>query len=196
MRRKSSNKILSFSSLLVCLVIIGLIGVIVYFTNGLTSDFKSFYIVVDGQNVLTDTGGYVFTTDKETTVDVKYVFSKVNSDIKGYSITISANADEENDFSFNVNDTPRNFSSVTDLSKGFIINQKEDSFTIKPKGNLDMILGSVFEGQTVSECSSMLYADMFVLTVTSYNKQSDVSIKFTIPYDSVGIVLDKDIIVF
>ena len=35
--------------ILLVLVVVGVIGVIVYFTGGFTSDFKTFYVSVDGK---------------------------------------------------------------------------------------------------------------------------------------------------
>ncbi len=196
MNRKSSKVISILSYLLIVVLLVGVCGVIAYFTNGFTSDFKTFYITVDGKDVLTNTGGYVLTPDKEMVVDVKYTFDKINSDISGYSLKVSANTDQEHDFSYTVDGETHNFSEEKDLSKGFVIEQSENSFTIKPKGDLDVILGMVYEGKEVSPCGAMSYDDMFVLTVISYNEEAKISVKFTVPYGVMGITLDKEVIVF
>lgn len=196
MNRKSSKVISILSYLLIVILIVGVCGVIAYFTNGFTSDFKTFYIAVDGKDVLTNTGGYVLTTDKETVVDVKYTFDKINSDIGGYSIKISANADKEHDFAFTVDEESRMFSEEKDLSKGFVIEESENSFTIKPKGDVNAILAAVYEGQKFSEVGNVVYDDMFALTVTSYNGEAKIVLKFTVPYGIMGITLDKEVIAF
>lgn len=196
MNRKSSKVISILSYLLIVILIVGVCGVIAYFTNGFTSDFKTFYIAVDGKDVLTNTGGYVLTTDKETVVDVKYTFDKINSDISGYSIKISANADTEHDFAFTVDGESHMFSEEKDLSKGFVIEKSENSFTIKPKGDVNAILAAVYEGQEFSEVGNVVYDDMFALTVTSYNEEAKIVLKFTVPYGIIGITLDKEVIVF
>lgn len=196
MNRKSSKVISILSYLLIVILIVGVCGVIAYFTNGFTSDFKTFYIAVDGKDVLTNTGGYVLTTDKETVVDVKYTFDKINSDIGGYSIKISANADKEHDFAFTVDEESHMFSEEKDLSKGFVIEESENSFTIKPKGDVNAILAAVYEGQKFSEVGNVVYDDMFALTVTSYNGEAKIVLKFTVTYGIMGITLDKEVIVF
>lgn len=187
-------KVLSY--LAIVLALVAAVGAIVYFTNGFTSDFKTFYIAVDGKDVLVNTDGYELSPDKETVVDVKYTFDKLNSDISGYSLTVSANTDKEKDFAFTVDGETHNFSGEKDLSKGFDIVQNETSFTIKPKGDLDVILANVHEGQEVSPCGENTYEDMFVLTVTSYNEEAKIILKFTVPYGIKSITLDKEVIVF
>lgn len=197
MAKKNFNTIAKvISYLLIVLALVAVVGAIVYFTNGFTSDFKTFYVAVDGKDVLTNTGGYEFTPDKETVVDVKYTFDKINSDIGGYSLKIAGNADKEHDFSFTVDGETHYFSEEKDLSKGFDIVQSENSFTIKPKGNLDVILANVYDGKEVSECGPMTYEDMFVLTVISYNEEAKISLKFTVPYSIKSITLDKEVSVF
>ena len=71
------------SYIVILLVIVAVIGVFAYFTNGFTSDFKTFYVTVNGKDVMTTTGGYVLSQDKSTTVDVKYTFAFANEQNKG-----------------------------------------------------------------------------------------------------------------
>lgn len=197
MANKKINTIAKvISYVLIILALVAAVGAIVYFTNGFTSDFKTFYIAVDGKDVLSNAGGYELSPDKETVVDVKYTFDKINSDISGYSFKISANPDKEHDFTFTVDGETHTFSAEKDLSKGFVIKQTENSFTIQPKGDIDVILASVYEGQEVSPCGDNTYDDMFLLTVISYNEEAKISIKFTVPYGIKSITLDKGVIVF
>lgn len=196
MNRKSSKIISIMSYLLIVVVLVGVCGLIAYFTNGFTSDFKTFYVTVDGKDVLTNTGGYELSSDEAMAVDVKYTFDKINSDISGYSLKVSANTDKEHDFTFTVDGETHNFSEEKDLSKGFEIVQTENSFTIKPKGDLDVILANVYEGQEVSPCGENTFEDMFVLTVISYNEEAKITLKFTVPYGIKKITFDKEVIVF
>ena len=55
---------------LLVMVVVGIVGAIVYFTGGLTSDFKTFYVSVDGKDVLTTSGGYLASPEKPFKVDV------------------------------------------------------------------------------------------------------------------------------
>ena len=59
---KTVAKVIAY--ILVVLVVAGVIGVIVRFTGGFTSSFKTFYVAVDGKDVLTSAGGYEVTNEK------------------------------------------------------------------------------------------------------------------------------------
>lgn len=63
------------SYIVILLVIVAVIGVFAYFTNGFTSDFKTFYVSVNGKDVMTTANGYVVTPQEPLSVDVKYTFA-------------------------------------------------------------------------------------------------------------------------
>lgn len=70
---KISNTIIKvISYVLVVMVIIGIIGVVAYFTGGFTSEFKTFYVTVDGKDIMTDSSGYIVDQTQSLKVDVKY----------------------------------------------------------------------------------------------------------------------------
>lgn len=56
------------------LILIGSIGAIVYFTQGFTGNFKTFYVAIDGEYILSEKSGIVLDANKVTKVDVKYTF--------------------------------------------------------------------------------------------------------------------------
>ena len=57
---KVSNTVIKvISYVLVIMVIICIIGVVAYFTGGFTSEFKTFYVTVDGKDIMTDSSGYI-----------------------------------------------------------------------------------------------------------------------------------------
>ena len=53
------------------LLVVGVIGFVAYFTNGFKSDFKTFYINVDGKDIMESDGGYKVSKDKPMDVKVK-----------------------------------------------------------------------------------------------------------------------------
>lgn len=195
MSKTSKNLSSVISYVLVLLLIVGVIGIANYFTNGFTSDFTTFYVSVNGQDVLSETGGYVLTEEEETTIDVKYVFEKFSDEQRGYTFTIAANTAADKDFTFTVDGKAHRFSEEKDLTKGFIISQTETSFTIKPRGNVEEILGITCGGKA-EVGSAAKRTDLFVLTVYSYNGKAQISILFTVPYVANGIILDKEEIIF
>ena len=71
--RNKTIRILSYA--LLGLLVVGVIGFVAYFTNGFKSDFKTFYINIDGKDVMESDGGYKVSKGKPIEIKVKYVFS-------------------------------------------------------------------------------------------------------------------------
>ena len=59
MTKSKIGQVVSYIAIL--LVIVAAIGVFSYFTNGFTTDFKTFYVSVNGKDVMTTQNGYVVT---------------------------------------------------------------------------------------------------------------------------------------
>lgn len=101
MKKGNVGRIVSY--ILILMVIVATIGVFAYFTNGFTSDFKTFYVSINGKDVMTSQGGFVATTKEPLAVDVKYTFGALNKDEnKGYSVKIVPNKIENSDFTYTV----------------------------------------------------------------------------------------------
>lgn len=191
---KKSTSIIAY--ILLILAVIAVIGVIAHFTGGFTTDFKTFYVTVDGKDVMTTTGGYVLSEEKPTTVDVKYTFALANDKNKGYSVKVVPNKNGGNDFSYTVDGKTQYFHDVANLSDGFVIVQSEKSFEIKPKGDtLTKILQAV-HGKEIGECEDGGYEDMFSLVITSYNGAASVTLNFSVPGTVTGVKLNPTSIVF
>ena len=58
----------------IILVVVALGGFFAFFTNGFTGDFKTFYVQMGDESILTNTGGLVLSWDSPITIDVKYTF--------------------------------------------------------------------------------------------------------------------------
>lgn len=183
------------SYIVILLVIVAVIGVFAYFTNGFTSDFKTFYVSVNGKDVMTTANGYVVTPQEPLSVDVKYTFAFNQSETKGYSVKIVPNKTDEN-FDFSVGGETHYFGDEKDLSNGFIIEKKEKSFTVIPKGSTPQeILQAVYADNEVV-CENKGYNDMFTLIITSYNGESSVKLNFALERRVTGITFDKEVIEF
>lgn len=190
-----TTKIITYIAIV--LAVITVIGVVAHFTNGFTSDFKTFYVTVDGKDVMTSAGGYRVTTSKPLEVDVKYTFGALNNKVdKGYSLKIIPNNIPDKDFTYTVDGEMKYFQSETDLSDGFEIDKGEKSFTIKPKGETIAEVLSAVYGKSVTDCESKGYTDMFTVIVTSYNGEASVKLDFSLAIRVVGITLDKEAILF
>lgn len=191
---KTAGKIVAY--ILVLLVIVGVIGVIVRFTGGFTSDFKTFYVSVDGKDVLTSASGYKLTTTQPMTVEVKYAFGSAGGDASGYSVKVVPNAIENEDFDFALNGDVYSFQAETDLTAGFEIERGETSFTLTPKGGVTEVLQAVYPNYEVSDCRGKGYENMYALIVTSYNGKASVKLCFSVLEKVSGVMLDTDTIVF
>ncbi len=190
-----TTKIITYIAIV--LAVITVIGVVAHFTNGFTSDFKTFYVTVDGKDVMTSAGGYRVTTSKPLEVDVKYTFGALNNKVdKDYSLKIIPNNIPDKDFTYTVDGEMKYFQSETDLSEGFEIDKGEKSFRIKPKGEtISEVLSAVY-GKSITDCESKGYTDMFTVIVTSYNGEASVKLDFSLAIRVAGITLDKEAILF
>lgn len=190
-----TTKIITYIAIV--LAVITVIGVVAHFTNGFTSDFKTFYVTVDGKDVMTSAGGYRVTTSKPLEVDVKYTFGALNNKVdKGYSLKIIPNNIPDKDFTYIVDGEMKYFQSETDLSEGFEIDKGEKSFRIKPKGETIAEVLSAVYGKEVTDCENKGYTDMFTIIVTSYNGEASVKLDFSLAIRVAGITLDKEAILF
>ena len=193
MRKANAGRIVSY--ILILMVIVATIGVFAYFTNGFTSDFKTFYVSVSGKDIMTSSSGYVITPQEPLSVDVKYTFAFNQSETKGYSVKIVPNKTDEN-IAFSVDGETHYFGDEKDLSNGFIIDKQEKSFTVTPIGSTPLeILKAVYPESEVS-CESKGYNDMFTLIITSYNGEASVKLNFALERRVTGITFDKEVIQF
>ena len=185
------------SYIVILLVIVAVIGVFAHFTNGFTSDFKTFYVSVDGKDVMISGNGYVISENEPLSVDVKYTFGSFNkNETKDYSVKIIPNKIENSDFTYTVDGESKSFQLETDLTAAFEIDKGEKSFTVKPKGKSLTEILTAFYGTEVTDCENKGYTDMFTIIVTSYNGEASVKLNFTIAGKVVGVVLDREVIVF
>lgn len=191
---KTVGKVIAY--ILVLLVVAGVIAVIVRFTGGFTSDFKTFYVSVDGKDILTSAGGYEVTNEKPLTVGVKYTFGSAGGDVSGYSVKVVPHAVEGKDFDFTLDDQVYSFQAETDLTAGFDIAREETSFTITPKGGVTEVLRAVYPNNEIGDCSDKGYEDMYALIVTSYNGKASVTLYFSVLQEVAGVTLDQEVIEF
>ena len=191
---KTVGKVIAY--ILVLLAVVGVVGVIIRFTGGFTSDFKTFYVSVDGKDVLTDTSGFEVTPQQPLSVDVKYTFGSAGSDVSGYSVKVVPHAVEGKNFDFTLNGDVYSFQAENDLTAGFDIERKETSFTVTPKGGVTEVLQAVYPNYEVGDCREKGYTDMYALIVTSYNGKANITLYFSVLEKVTGITLEPGEIVF
>lgn len=184
--------------IVIVLLVVAVCGVIAFFTNGFTSDFKTFYVVVDNSNVMHSSGGYTLIHNEPLTVDVKYTFGFLSKEEKGYSVKVVPKTDEAN-FSFGVDNLTYQFEDIEDITAGFDIVRNVNSFTISPKGSIYQVLSAIYPDSEIRVDRNNIdfSKDLFTAVVTSYNGEASIKISFGIcDYDVFGVELDKGEIVF
>ncbi|MBO5067622.1 MAG: hypothetical protein II988_04220 [Clostridia bacterium] len=180
--------------ILILLIVVGAIGFLAYYTNGFTGGIKTFSVECNGKEVMTSSSGFEMTVNEPLTVKVKYTFGGEN--VSGYSVKVVPNKLAGKDFDFKVDEYLYSYQAEKDLTDGFDVEYGENTFTIKPKGNLTEILQAIYPNNVVEDCSQYSYENMFMLIVYSYDGESSVLLNFSVPEKVTGIELDKEVIVF
>lgn len=194
---KLTNTVIKvISYILVVMVLAGVIGVVAYFTGGFSSGFKTFYLTINGNDVLTSASGYSVDSENPLIVDVKYVFGFASEGETGYKVKVVPNVVEGEDFEFEVDGEKQSFQAQKDLTAGFNIEYEENSFTLTPLGNFNEIMQGVYPTAEI-DCSGVnRYENMFALVVTSYDESASVTVYFCCPDKVTGVELDKESITF
>lgn len=180
---------------LVFVLIVG-IGLIVKFTEGLSGDFKTFYVTINGEDIMSYGKDYEFDYEEQVNVEVHYVFEKISNSDKGYSVKVVPTIVDGEDFDFILNGEVYSFQAEEDITAGFDIAKGEKSFTIQPKGTVASILQAVYPDKEVGVDGQPGYGNMYTLIVTSYDGEASVTICFTLSDGIQDIVLDKENISF
>ena len=179
---------------LILLIAVTAVGAIAYFTDGFTTDFKTFYVTVDGKDIMTSASGYTISDSNPLKVDVKYTIADEGQN--GYSVKVVPNALFGKDFDFTLDGEVYSFQAESDLTEGFEIVYGEQSFTIKPKGNLTQVMAAVYPESDVGNLAGFGYENMFLLIVNSQSGESSVSIAFSLTMTAEGITIVPDQIIF
>lgn len=195
--KKSSKVVKSISFILVLLAMVIFIGFFATFTNGFTSDFKSFYVENDGEQLLNNVDNVAILKDTEMRFDCKYTFGFLNKkQPKGYNVKVVPNVSQNNDFDFSVDGQLYAFGAEPDLMCAFDIVFYDNYFTLKLTKTMQEVLQTVHSGKTVVAPNNYLKVDYFTLVISSYDGKSVVNIgmHYFIDIDNIG--LDKGGIIF
>ena len=168
------------------------VGFFAYFTNGFKTELMRFYVEINGDKILNTAEDYTLHVKEEPlTVKLKYTFGGGGD----YTVKIVPHIIAGRDFDFNVGDDVLSYQRETNLTDGFDITKGENEFTIAPKGGLKAILEGCYPNNIVEVDANEAYANMFTLVITSSDKQS-IKVHFSVIGEVVGVVLDKEAIVF
>lgn len=196
----SKGKIIGIT--LYVLVLLVLCGVFVfagYFTNWFTTDFVSFYVAIDGENVLEDKNEITLVDYVPLDVDVKYTFGWIDKDLTGYSLELKANPGV--DFKYSVGEDEKSFQDESiDWLQFFDVEQKEDSFSILTKyTSIESMLRALYPEQELTlpdNIEELKDVDVFSLTVYSADKSAHITLGIRLAEGPKSITIDPSEIVF
>lgn len=113
--KMTAGKIISLA--VVLLLIIAAVGFAAYFSNGFTSEFKTFYVECNGEKILNDKDYYEMSANEEYCFDVKYLFDVGSKENKlGYHVKILPHTTKETNFDFTADGKTYNYGAEGELS--------------------------------------------------------------------------------
>lgn len=187
-------------TLAVVVLVAGLIAIVYKYTDGFSSDFKTFYLVHDGKEILTTETKAAYVGGEKYKYEVKYVFENPKAEKKGFTVKVLP--DTEKDFEYTVAGSKYKYSKLKDLTAAFNITLAEDNFEIAIPENFGIanVLKFMHGGQavTLSDGATVDLIYPFKLEVTSYNGAAKYTILFNIVSSAgvTGVTLDPTEIVF
>lgn len=191
----SAFKILSYIILALVLVFVG--GFLFTYTNGFSSDFKTFYVEHNGQKIMTNINNYVVSTNEKTRFNVNYTFGFLNkSEPKAFNVKVVPNVSNNNDFDFTIDGKTYAYFGETDLTSCFCIEIFDGYFTLQSPKNMQELLQMLYPDKTVVSPKDYLRGDYFTLIISSYDGNSTLYIGFNFYVGVLGITLDKEVIYF
>ena len=193
--KMTAGKIISLA--VVLLLIIAAVGFAAYFSNGFTSEFKTFYVECNGEKILNDKDYYEMSANEEYCFDVKYLFDVGSKENKlGYHVKILPHTTKETNFDFTADGKTYNYGAEGELTKAFEIEQADEYFTLKAAKTVKGVLEAVYPNKTIIVPELKSKTPYFALVVSSEDYSAEITIAFASVVAVEGVTLDPDHIVF
>lgn len=187
---------------LVLLILVGVIGVVLTFTRGGTTTFKTFYATYEGK-MLFGNEELELTAGKDLQFDVKYTFDAAIKDTKkDFYVSIISYGTDENEFTYTVDGEEYVFDkeSESDVSSCFGLTKTESGFKMKIPYEMTMTtcLAAMHPDSEikVDETVDMTRVAYFAIKIVSYNEESTIILPFKIHLSAADIVITPDSIIF
>ena len=189
------SKIIAF--VLILLLITGVVGFFVVYTNGFTSDFKSFYVEYEGEKILHDKTSVSLQLGKPLRFDCRYVFGTGQSgEDRGYTVKVMPNADE--DFDFTVGGDIYRYSATEDLTPVFDIECNDGYFmlTLPYDFGMPSVLGALFPDEEITVPDDItLEGYYYTLVVSSYNARTVYNLSFNCYFGVMSLQMSEERVV-
>lgn len=166
------------------------------FTNGFTSDVKTFYVICNDETILNDKGNYLIYANEEYRFDVKYTFGFLQKDNEklGYHVKVVPYVTEDTNFDFYADGEMYNYGAESDLTSGFDIRLYEDYFTFTATKGMEGILQAIYPNKTLTDIPQLNSGiDYYMLVISSEDYSAEIKITFSLHF---SIELSSDKLVF
>ncbi len=189
-----AKKLFSFIGILLILALIaGIVYFVYVFTGEFSTDFKTFYVEIDGKKYVKDAYDLTFYKPR---IDVHYTFEKVQSNKLTFTYLIEPAG---NDFNFTVDGEKVSWLNVDGLAEAFNIKSDADGITLNcaNKKVLD-VLQSVYPNSNIvlPEDIDTENISRYKLTVTAEDKRTSIILTFKCAPAIENIILNPSEIIF
>ena len=173
MAKKKNSKFATILSLMVILVlVVGFVGLLIFFTDNFDTDLKQFYLRCGNDIIVANRDNFSIKMNQE----YKFEVGSELEDLVGetdYLVSVIPNITSTTVFTFKVDDQPVDFESVQSLTKGFDINAYDGYFTFKATKDLKDILQMYYGGKTITECPTYIDSNLSYISLVVQSKRSE-----------------------
>ncbi len=178
------------------LAVVGLLAFIIRYTNGGTTELRTFYIEANGTQILKNTDMYLF-EGTPLHIEPKYLFGSV-VELDGYHYRIVPRGSDKTSFNFTVDGRTYTFGGIEEVTSAFRIEADETGFTVENdfgNGNvMQQVLERLYperevESEPRDDMDKTVYFD---LVVSDYNDGQSITIGLKFPINMAGVELDGD----
>ena len=169
------------SSIFILLLVVGVLGYILVFTEDFTTPLKKFYVTYGNDDFIADRENFDIVVGKE------YKFEIItNIDVDGtenkYIVSVVPNETSTTTFSYIADETAYNYVDIQSLAKGFSIVANDDYFILTARNDLPEILKFYHGTQTIQNVPTAIDTDLpyFRLVVQSADLTETININFNL----------------
>lgn len=172
-KRKMGTTASILSYVIIALVILAGIGFLIYFTNGLTTDFQTFYVKTGETVIRQNTRNFVLTQDRENRFEVR---SSLGAKVE-YQVEVFSYAEDDNEFVYLVDGKAEKFMTGQDFTRAFEISIFDGYFIIQWTEDMKKILQAYYPDRELAQVPDIQASatDYFVLIVTVAERELQIA---------------------
>lgn len=201
MARRKLKWINILTYILVVMILVAGIGLIIKYSDELTTDLSTMYLEIGGEKYTKDVSGIVLDSDEFIEINVKFLQLK-DGDKGGYNFNLLPNPEQDIEFQKEEDGIPIQFKALdgTDIWGCFEWDSSTDGvIKFKPKSVflLACLQAAYPDNTLVLGSKSIDYSkDLFILTVSSADSKKTINVGLRLLSPPESVVLDITEIVF